>query len=237
MDPPRNLACMHTRSGRPDDGFTSQENARETRTGFTSLILSAAPMIEQPNTPVAQTIKAARLFNNSSSDTKKRIDKAADKFQTSWWDSAAISIAASSPSKGILVRGRNHARAEMKSVSAWREAACDAFVGGATNAATLSLSISTPPEPLQEQCHSPCHFARKYGKQVGTPRTGTPRAVRLEPLFKASELPHCGTIFADGAPRHSRERANAEARAACWRAAREKMAREVAESPRAAAAL
>ena len=195
-------------------------------------------LMEPPTTPCAKALKAARLFQKTEKPTTIDRKSLVSKRQMSWWDSAAVQIAggASSPERGmrVLVRGRNHARADMKDVDKWRDAACDAFLepGAAKTPRMPHLEL---PETVPV-CRSPCHFSRKYGKV--SPWSGrSPRgAVRLEPLLKPDAVPRCGTILADGAPLSARERANAEARAACWRAARSQLVQGLAAHWRDAAA-
>ena len=108
--------------------------------------------MDAPSTPCSRTLKAARLLfskDTPANRTNLRINKVKEATHTSWWDSAAVQITASSPAKGIcvLARGRNHARADVRDVAKWRDAAFDQFLG------TVNAAKPEPTSPQPSTAH------------------------------------------------------------------------------------
>ena len=182
--------------------------------------------MELPTTPCMKAVKEGRAFGEEAMSKhtislfgKQSGSRIMQRSQLSWWDSAALGIVASSADSGIRVmaRGRNHARQELKDIQSWRDAEIDKFVASPTRRPPPPPPISVPMDVSQPVCHSPCHFSRKYGKEPYLSPRACLRPLQHDKLYN-------GTIKCDAAPpRKGREKANAEARAACWRtsAARE----------------
>ena len=168
--------------------------------------------------PCMKAVKEGRAFSEEATSKhaislfgKQSGSRVLQRSQMSWRDSAALGIVASSADSGIRVmaRGRNHARQELKDIQVWRDAEIDKFVASPPTRRPPP-PIAVPMDVSQPVCHSPCHFSRKYGKEPFL----SPRA-RLQPL--EHDKLYNGTIKCDAPPRRGREKANAEARAACWR--------------------
>ena len=121
---------------------------------------------------------------------KQKEDKWRQKLQNqdaSWWTCANVAIAQefssrrqkadslmetaslaklqSSSALRTLARGRAHAKAELSSISAWRDSAIDSFVG-APASDTPSVEPGLPPKP---DAPSPGHFSRRYSKAKPLP--------------------------------------------------------------------
>ena len=198
------------------------------------------------NTPIATTIKSARKESNDSSrecrqlvnekplvnaETLRRSDI---KHNASWWD---VARAGDSDQKNnhesskVLACGRNHARQDIIARQKKLDASFDRFLRGGR------LPEPPPPPPMPEislpTCYSPCHFERRYGK-----RSYAWKRIDKTPVLKRLDPSFCGTSWHDGGAHSARERANVDARAACWAApVRTRMyAEDVAASPRDAAA-
>ena len=129
--------------------------------------------------------------------------------QASWWDSAAVAIKQTATMADIhmgeasrayrksdsslrnLMRGRNHAAADMKGVEKWKDQAIDEFVGR-----DPAVREAEPPPP--HIVPSPNHFDRLYG----VPRKPLP-SLRLEARTR---------LNADSQASQAREVATLEAR-------------------------
>lgn len=137
--------------------------------------------------------------------------------QTTWWDSASAALengaikadmhlgvatratrAASEGSLRILVRGRNHAKADVRQMTSWRDTEVDRFLG----CESAPKPTSAPAAPAQPP--SPNHFERRYG----IPRRRPLPPLRLETRDKLAQ----GTAVA-----REREARNAQARASAFR--------------------
>ena len=167
-----------------------------------------------PKTPSTSTaVKAGRLFEKStpstisSSSRLNPIARIQGGGKLSWWDSAAAGITASSPDRGVrvLARGRVHAQVDMKQQKKYYDAECDRFVGNSPPRKLHLKGLSESPDV----CHSPCTLLSKYGRRPFV----SPR--RLEPLRTPRELAATSRYQTSTS---DRERANAEARQACWAA-------------------
>jgi hypothetical protein len=138
--------------------------------------------------------------------------------QATWWDSAALAItekartaelhlgeasraaakSARDSSLRTLLRARNHAKADVKEVEQWRNAAMDKFLGNE------KVPAAAPPAPPQRpEPPSPDHFERLYG-----PRRSLP------PLRMATR----GRVADGAAAARERETRNAATRAAVFNA-------------------
>ena len=193
------------------------------------------------NTPIATTIKSARKESNDPAAnsvnllTRKPLRRRSDiNFNASWWD---VARAGDSDQKNnhesskVLACGRNHARQDIIARQKKLDASFDRFLRGGL------LPEPPPPPPMPEislpTCYSPCHFERRYGK-----RSYAWKRIDKTPVLKRLDPSFCGTSWHDGGAHSARERANVDARAACWAApVRTRMyAEDVAASPRDAAA-
>ena len=100
-----------------------------------------------------------------------------------------------------LVRGRNHARADMCAVQEWKDQAVDSFLGRSPVVRQSKRHEPGLGGPRDDGVprHSPGHFERKYGR-----RTTSSVSKALPPLRQAHSK------LADAA--QQREARNAEAR-------------------------
>lgn len=113
-----------------------------------------------------------------------------DKFareQASWWDVAAIGVDAAAASQSdafksldsavlslrksesgllTLAKARNHARSDVKSIEAWRDAAVDSFLGN-TPAPQPPSNTLEPTSSLPQ--HSPGHFGNRRMERFELP--------------------------------------------------------------------
>ena len=193
------------------------------------------------NTPIATTIKSARKESNEPAAnavnllTRKPLRRRSDiKLHASWWDLARAGDSDQKnnhESSKVLACGRNHARQDIIARQKKLDASFDRFLRGGR------LPEPPPPPPMPEislpTCYSPCHFERRYGK-----RSYAWKRIDKTPVLKRLDPSFCGTSWHDGGAHSARERANVDARAACWAApVRTRMyAEDVAASPRDAAA-
>ena len=173
--------------------------------------------MDAPKTPSTSTaVKAGRLFSvekltpttTTNSSRLNAVSRVQGKGKLSLWDSAAVGMAAGSPERGLRtgIRGRVHAQVDMKKQAAFFDREFDRFLGNGSPKVQATITETAP-----EVCHSPCHFLSKYGRKPFV----SPR--RLEPLRTPRELSAAATA-SGGTQTWSRERANAEARQACWAA-------------------
>jgi hypothetical protein len=137
--------------------------------------------------------------------------------------SAAVGLGAPSNDEQLLrfVRGRVHAKENVKEIEQWRDATIHEFLeqnkSPREHKPHRPQRIKLPP-PTPEVVRSPDHFMRLYGPRRACIRH-SPRT-RLEPL-RHSQSGSCGTIMEDGAaPPLGRAARNAETRAMVWRVAR-----------------
>lgn len=168
-------------------------------------------------TAVTAAIQAGRAFEKQSSKAQAvpalnlaaRIQGGG---RVSGWHSAAVNITASSADKGlcVLARGRRQAGAELKHQAAYDQSEFDRFLSSKEDSPPRKMRMIKMPAETPEVCHSPCHFANKYGRKPWM----SPR--RLEPLLntpREAGVDHSDTLTA------RRARANHDARHACWGAA------------------
>lgn len=160
-----------------------------------------------PQTPIMKSLASAKLFEKEPKHSAKNQSKLRN---PSWWDSARIAAAAS-PDNGarLHARGRNHARTEMKELDRWAMVECEKFLG-LDKPKRPNVPRLTVPDPAEPILHSPNHFERKYGRRAFV----SPR--RLDPITPSAAAIRCGTLASDALPLSARERANVQARAACW---------------------
>ena len=134
---------------------------------------------------------------------------------TTWWDSASAALgdvaakadihlgkatraqAASEGSLRTLVRGRNHAKAELRSLDSWRDDQIDQFLHGGRGSSSRR-NESVQQLTLSSQL-SPNHFERRYGA----------RRHALPPLSVQAR----DTLARSSAMARQREERNTQARA------------------------
>ena len=161
---------------------------------FTDLMAATGPLARQEQKEAEWKAKLAREKTSwwdaaALAVTDGTVSGSADPARSSSLRDASSSSApatlhesASQVALRTLARGRNHARADMKSVEQWRREAVDKFLGETP----APPSVKPLPPTSTEPEHSPGHFDRRYGRRQRLPPLGNRRS-QLASASVASE--------------------------------------------------